>query len=464
LGKVTSAAAKLTVTATVSPLAGRAWTVGQALEANDNDVLAYDARIDDSGAVTVLFIKSDGSRKALYAARGTPQPTGSAPNFDVPVLVDAAAPIDENAIFQFRMGVAPGGNVVVTWTHLAACNATSYNTSGVCIYRYVARYLVATGNWEAPLLMGSDPSLLFDPPVINDRGDVMVNSQNGWIRSGSGGYTIVPAVMWRSASQGAFRQQSFDNSVSNLRRFMDNAGHLLVVASAAQNATTDIVAYRGNVDDGLGTQEVLDTRLSAATLAGAWAGTNGQAVVFWLQNDGTSLTGTAAAIDAPAGTWSLAQVPSIYDYYVANSPNTGAVVTDGGDFILYTEGGRLRRTGGVWSAREPFTAMSFDINSIRSALNRDGSVLQVRIADNAWSSFDGQTSQVVSAFPPLVSGRPTGPGYVYGVSAGDDGLVLLSKSGVGAKVTRNTYDILPAPAFPAGDGRNVFNLWGLYFK
>lgn len=458
-GTAVSALAQLTVTSTVSLLSGRAWTIGQSLESDDNNVLNYEAGIDDAGAVTALFTKSNGTRTVLYATRGTPGAAGSAPTFSAPAPLDAAAPIDDSS---FKIGVAPGGNAVAAWNHIAPCTASTYNTFGNCNFHYVARYIDATGVWEAPLLVGSNPGNFFEV-VINDRGDVMLHQQFGWIRSGGSGHTNTSVITWRSASQGVFREQTFA-PVIPFSRFMSNNGDLLVVASATQNSTTDIVAYRGNVNDGLGAQEILDTRLSPATLVRTWSGTNGQAVVFWLQNDGTGLEGTAATLDSPTGAWTLAAVPSIFNFHGANSPNTRGVVTDSGDFILYTDGKRLHRIGGVWSAMETFSAVNLDILSIPSAVNRDGSVLQIRSVDSAWSSLDGPTSLALTSLPAVASGHPTGPGYIYGVASPSGGKALLSKSGVGALISKNTYDILPTPTSPAGDFRNIANLWGFYFK
>jgi hypothetical protein len=42
--------------------------------------------------------------------------------------------------------------------------------------------------------------------------------------------------------------------------------------------------------------------------------------------------------------------------------------------------------------------------------------------------------------------------------------MLLSTGGVGFTDLLNRFDVLPTVAAPAGDGRAVTNLWGVYLK
>lgn len=473
----TSAAATLTVTAPSSVLSGRAWATGQQLETNDNDVLTYDATIDDIGRVTVIFVKSDGTRPVLYATRGTPNAAGVAPTFSAPVAIDTTATALISSANYANSPVAvrtsPGGNAVATWTNVAPCTSASYSTSGSCYYRYSARFLASTGNWDAPVLVASTPSTTLGSLAVNDQGDVLVEVQ-GWERSGTSTYTKPAGTLtWKASSASTFSQKHFiDTSLKDWRQHLDKSGNMIVVGEATQNSTTDIVAYRGNVTSGMGAQEILDTRGATANLRGSWSGINGQVVVMWNQSNGTADTRFAATLDAPAGTWSQPTALSLASEVIGtDSAPFYARVTDDGDFVLYRNQARVQRIKGVWknySTAKTWNNWNYwnDFYS-QVALNRDGSVLIGKVGpylgDTAsWASFDGPSQAVIQAFP--ASNVASGSGYILGTKADLDGIILLAKSGVGAFVTANTYDVLPSAAQPAGDGRSVTNLWGVYFK
>ncbi len=88
VGSVTSGDAVLTVNAATSGLIGRAWTSGVLLETDDNPVRDRVSGIDDAGRVTVVFRKSNGTRDVIYATRGTPNSSGTAPSWTAPVVID----------------------------------------------------------------------------------------------------------------------------------------------------------------------------------------------------------------------------------------------------------------------------------------------------------------------------------------------------------------------------------------
>lgn len=470
-GSATSAAATLTVNAPANVFQGRAWATGQQLEVNDNDVLKYAGVIDDLGRVTVLFTKSDGTRNVLWATRGVANGAGLAPTWSTPVAIDTSAPI--NTSYSFSVNVSPAGNVAAAWTRIAPCTGSSYNTSGNCNYRIVARYLANTGAWEAPVTAASTPTTTLSGLEINDAGDVVVDAQ-GWVRSGSSGHTRATALTWRVSGEAAFRQQVLPDADFNDRVFhLSRAGDLVLVGEAEQNATDDIVAYRGTVTTGLGAQEVLDSRGADAKFRGSWANPgSGRVVLMWNQNNGTSDARYAAALDSPTGAWSVTDLG--YSNEVGPGGNDDspfyAVVKDDGDFVSYRSGDRVRRVAGVWSGLEPFEAWGY-FNYFYSsvALLRDGSALVIRVDSsntNSWAALDGPTQTLVQPFV-SVEGFPnagSGPGYVIGVSAGTNGFSLLSKSGIGAYISVNTFDVLPTVAQPAGDGRGIDNLWGFFFK
>jgi hypothetical protein len=78
------------------------------------------------------------------------------------------------------------------------------------------------------------------------------------------------------------------------------------------------------------------------------------------------------------------------------------------------------------------------------------------------ATYDARRNLMITTVP-ITS---TSTGYVLGFPKNplDYGGAVLSVSGVGFTDLLVKYDTLPTPAVPAGDGRNVTNLWGVFFK
>ncbi len=464
-GTVTSADAVLTVQAASSPLIGRAWAPGQLLETDDNAVLSSVARLDDAGHATVVFLKSNGTRPVLYATRGTPNAAGVAPTWSTPVAIDLLNGVAmgvPSSNYDFDLAVAPGGNAVALWVITAPCTATTYNTSGTCRYLVTTRYLAATGAWEPLQQVGSFPST---PSMvsINDRGDVSM-MVTGWVRSGTNGYSSRAAVAWRPASTGIWRTQNYASvSLSGQRLSLDDNGNLLLVAEAAQNATTDLVAYRGTMADGLGDQQVLDQRGASAGLLAMASGRNGQQVVAWLQSNGTnSRTLFLAASPSPTGAWVVTEKTAL---------PFGALplmsVNDQGVAYFYDLGSRAvwRWANGSWSdALNVTTANTFG-GSQDCTIVRTGDFLCLNPSNGGgtWLTYDATRQVPVQSF----NSTNPGPGYVLGVTGINRvsfSTPLLSVSGIGLVTLKNGFDVLPSATLPAGDGRAISNLWGVFLK
>lgn len=458
-GSTPSNAVLLTVTPLTSLLSGRAWTTGAALEANDQPVEGFSAAIDDSGRVMVLFVKSDGSRKVLWAVRGEPGATGAAPTFTSPLALDATLPVASSE--PYRVVAAPGGDMLATWISRQPCTSSSYNTSGNCLYRYAARFVAANNTWEAPIQVASTRSTTLGNVMLNDQGDMLVEV-TGWTKVSGSLADTDATVTWKGRADSSFRQQNITGTnLGTRRQFLDGDGNLLLVGQASQNATTDIVAYRGTVTGGIGNQEIIDTRGAAATFRDAWMGRRGHVVVMWNQNNGTADTRYAATLDRAGDAWTLAQLNIANE---GTSPRYAAV-NDDGSFTLYSNGLRLIRRSGIWGNYARFSDWGFWNEYYADfAMSRNGNMLVVKngnlLKNNGWASFDGNAGAVVQPFPT----DATGPGYLLGVKSELAGHAYLSQSGVGFFLSINTFDVLPTAAVPSGDKRTVDNLWGFYFK
>jgi len=468
-GSLTSTQATLTVNALTSVLSGRAWTQGLALETDDNAVADAAYGIDDQGRVMAVFLKSNGSRAVLYATRGTPGAAGTAPSWSTPVAIDLQSGTPVNGMTMtssnFDVAVAPNGNAVARWYTTAACTANTYKTSGTCNYLVIARYLAASGAWEAPVTVTDSPSTKADLS-INSAGDVAM-AVTGWKRSGTSSYTSAAAVWWKPNAAATFQGRVFSEvSIGNFQLGLDAAGNMLVAAEANQNATTDLVAYRGTQSGGFGPQLALENRGAAAQLQAAVVGAGGQQLVIWSQNNGTVTTLFAAAATSPGTAFDMTDIGVNGAYSSLSTLNyRGWVgIADDGTARVYHFGAmqRLTWSNGAWAPT--WQAMpGSNFNSAYAFVgNRNGDLLvaYTGYAGGYWGSYDGTSNLWIQ--PP----KSTGP-YVLGAATGNGAgyfVPVLSNSGTGALLMLNKFDVLPTATAPAGDGRNVTNLWGLFLK
>jgi len=472
-GNVISAEVVLTVQGATNPLIGRAWAPGQLLETDDSEPSFVRTAIDDAGRVTVLFRKSDGTRQVVYATRGAANAADAAPSFSAPVAIDlvSGAPVSSmgstTSNIELGLAAAPGGNLLAYWYNRAPCSGTTYSASGTCRYYYAARYLIANEAWEAPVLVGDSPAGDFDIR-INDRGDVALLG-TGWTRSGTSRFTEGKAAYFRAGNEAGFRRQMLNvDPLRNHQLDMDAAGNLLLAAEASQNATRDLVVYRGTVAAGLGAQQLLDTRGNAVSLQLTRVGTAGQQVVVWAQNNGVRDTNYAATAASAAEAFTVVDLGYRLNTSIGRRELT---ISDAGQAILFDLSGnrRLRWTAASgWTGTERLPSNNTFTGGFnrRMAITRNGDILAVDfgvVSGGTWSTYDAARNVLIQAETTASSG----PGYVVGVNRGNAiGYVGLavSANGVGFVALLNQFDVLPTPAAPSGDGRNVTNLWGVFFK
>ncbi len=470
-GTVVSPAAGLTVQPAASVLIGRAWSAGQPLETNDGAVLASSMAIDDAGRAMVVFLKTDGGRNVLYAIRGTPNAAGSAPTWSTPVAIDLPGGTAVNTMassnLRFDVASAPNGNAVAYWFSSEACSATTYRTNSSS-YRviYTARFLQSTGAWEAPLRTASAPSDT-TTAFINTRGDIAIDFP-GWVRSGTTNYASRKAVATRSVADAQFTVRTFtvaDLGESQLG--MDEAGNLLYAAEASQSGTVDLLAWRGTVGAGFASPQTLDTRSAAVTLRGLATGRNGQQIVFWSQNNGTASVIYAAASTTAAGGFMVTDLGSLQLF-----GTTVLTIADDGNALLLNRyyGWRVRWIAGAWEATGSLPSNTPTSAFLDCAHARSGNFLCVAIRSfgegntGRWTTYDATLNLMVQSAATV---SPS-PGYVLGVNTINRSVgysvPVLSIGGVGAVWMGNGYDVLPSPAAPAGDSRNIDNLWGAFLK
>lgn len=444
------------------PLAGRRWRVARLLEQDDLPVQGQlDYAIDDTGRVLVAFQKSDGQRNVLYAVWVHQDATG-APVVDAPREIDIAGNTPLTAVDGLRVAISPLGHAVVTWLTEGRCDATTYRSSGTCRFLHAAHRLSGQDQWSPPVLVTSTPS---DPArvLINDRGDIAIRLA-GWVRSGTSSYASREAVALRPAGANAFAVQTqADVQLEAGDLGMDAQGRLVLAGAREQNSTTDIVAFRGSVAVGLGSQEILDQRGAKAEFKSLAVGLPGQTLVLWTQSNGieTKLFGAASRPEMPFVAAELGSRDfGSYEF------STLAVANDLGELIANDFNRRelWRWTNGVWSSPERVVSDWPNHGFEDRWFDRNGNMLAVhtsgfgRCITGAWHSYDAFRNQLIK---PLSTELPMD--FITGINLCNKASGLykprLAASGKGAILMLNGYDVLPNPEAPAGDRRNIRNLW-----
>jgi hypothetical protein len=130
-------------------------------------------------------------------------------------------------------------------------------------------------------------------------------------------------------------------------------------------------------------------------------------------------------------------------------------VTDIGQ-VRYIESGFFTRLRREWTAAQgwtgPLAVPQNDLYARSYATNRRGDILVTESSSGAWGTWDADRGLMVRS----MLGVSRNAGFAT---------TALSMSGFGFISMQNTFDVLPTPAIPAGDGRpGVTNLWGAIFK
>jgi len=469
-GTVTSRAALLSVVVPVSGVLGRRWATALSLEENSTarSVTASDAAIDDSGRVTVVFRKSDGTRDVVYAMHGTPNAAGVAPTWTTPVAIDVLAGA---AVSNMPGGIgvsvvaAPEGNAVAQWRHQAACTAATYSAGPLlCTYHYFARYSATTGRWSAPELLTDSPTASFQV-LLNDRSDLVFYGDS-WIPFQTLRSTAVKALFMRTSTETAFRRQLLSDvpttAFQKVQLHMDEAGNLLMATEYRPANVSNIVAYRGSAAAGLTQEIALESPGTDSRLGLSQVGRSGQQVVIWTRGNDLAPVYAAASASAVA--------PFVVSVAVGGQLSSDSLsIADDGQAVLQalgSGGGRVRWTAvSGWLPRENAGAV-FSFFSLRdAAISRSGDAIQIASDGNA-AVFD-QSSRTRS--PGINSPNRE---YVLGFQAGVvqfGSTVLLSNSGVGFVLMQNSCAVLPMP--PATQCTSqiantlpVTSLWGAFRK
>ena len=196
-------------------------------------------------------------------------------------------------------------------------------------------------------------------------------------------------------------------------------------------------------------------------------GMNGQQVLVWSQSNGTQSVLYGATSATATGTFAVQEIGALSLF-----GETVLSVADNGDALLMNRyyAWRVRWVGGAWQASSALPSNRPSSAFLSCSHARNGNFLCVATSSfgegntGRWTSYDASRNVMVQA----AATTSPGSGYVLGLNTISVGVgyaaPLLSVSGVSAITLQNRFDVLPTPASPAGDGRAVDNLWGVFLK
>lgn len=464
-----------------SVLTDRAWQVGRPAPSDMAGLLnnnKYVVGIADNGSAHLLYVKSNGGIFTVYASRGVKNGAGDV-DWTTPQRIDLQSNGTASSYSTFgtefvKMAIAPNGNVLAYWSTQAACNASTFPTSGTCGFIAFSTFSAATGIWSAASV--HSPSGSVDPGIsygtINNNGDIAFNWY-GW-ENVAGSRVVRNAVSWRIAGQLTMQSRIFTDLPYGTSFFsMDSAGNMVLAKEALQNAATNIVAYRGSLVGGFGAANVIDQRSSAAKLIGLATTPNGRSVIAFQQSNGTVTNSMYVAESKVATpTWQLIDFNS----------NKG---TDWSMFGTDLEVIRMINRDSctqIYNELDTWKSIALppdacDDFNFAPAFNRNGDFLGIsRVyaggrtnpGPDRWLTYDAMRNKVIT-LPIARNTTGANPGFITGLKQTSDGWLtwnsVLSANGHAVHLRYGEFDVLPTPSSPRGDGRtNAANMWSFYFN
>jgi Repeat of unknown function (DUF5648) len=485
----------------ISPLANKSWKKGAKIV--DGSVLQYEVGIDDAGVATVAYFKNNGARNVLYVVRGTPSDTTSGINWSSPVIVDLDSndiPLSKN-FDGLQVSVAPNGNVAVAWNALDRCTSSNSNLPTVsaskCSVTAGAFFSIATGTWSRAQRILETP--MFPSGItllrINNRGDVALLQADGILSS------LQARVSFRSASSGSLDFQTVvysDAEMAVIGLEMDQSGNLVWarVKIDFPFSNSQLSAYRGNVQSGFGSEEIV-----SAPLVGPYLPVeNGRPRL--VQSESGSIALIYSNLSAPGSVaskelivslassdrsvgWTTSIVTGNRDpsrFLLKNwvvGPSSFAFGESGQLMLSSYCGGRISNISGNFTDEKSAVGCSrpgddfipfFSDDSITAA-DRGGSSLTVVsgfFGPERWLAFDSKRNALIYDLVPTTP--TTGQGWVLGTKGSsflvwEQGKSALSKSGRAVLVYRAGLDTLPTEQNPAGVvSGNILNMFAFYFS
>lgn len=439
-----------------NPLLTAKWQAGVALETGDETPQLSGLGIDDQGRATVLIRKERNGTTRLFASQTLLPDSSGVIGWSVEQPLDVAGEFREpmSPLTSGELHVAANGKVVVVWGSRGPCLP---GTSGYghkysdCNYVMANRYDPTTGQWSGAVRVAEAyATYSFEASQIDNNGNFGVLVQ----LPEKSDYQL---WIWNVADPKPMAVPvPLPNQALLSKRLAIRGRQLYVAGTILRNGKYDVVAYRGTVDSGFGSEELLEKQFLQATVHRVLVSPQGGAIVNW---SGYKLGGdTLTFAYAPTPTAPFVAVDprqSVFTTLVANGLN--ASFNDAGELILPVAGPVdcqfWRLVDGVWQRGSRWSADDSLCAGYLPVANRNGD--QIGTNSKGWFVVDARTesaSQPSSMMRMIEGTSHIRPGT---------GQAVLSVNGTAVYVAVTSYDVLPTHAQPNGNGRaQVRNLWG----
>ena len=354
--------------ATLAPQAGAAapaWTIDIPIE-NQSGKAEYPAvAMAANGDTIAVFAQHTGSRIAVHAVHGN---AGSA-GWGTPRVIDrpdTSAHVPQIVPGKFQtatqLAIQPAtGDAVAVW---------SADSSGVAQV-WAARYHRASDTWSAPARLDASAAGASYPVIaMNAQGNAVV----AWSESASGGAPGVSAAYFTNGAWGSPVRLSA-RAASAPQAGIDAAGNAQVVwMEKNAGGIDDIMVTKLNRAGPASPARVLDTSAAAASLPAIAVAANGNAIVAWLQEDGTG--NSVHASHLAGDNWSAS---SVLERLRDDSYAPAVALNETGGFVAWEQQDIPGASGLAYAVRLDAAGTWGDPATV---YNRGGYMPVIRLRDN----------------------------------------------------------------------------------
>lgn len=359
-------AAPPAVAASSTVSASARWSAPVQLESLPGKVEFPSVAMSAGGETIAVYAQRNGERNVVFAVHGNADPM----RFGAPRAIDnpstsAQAPLSFTGKSQSatRVEMNPAtGDAIAVWS------ATSAATPHV----WAARYVRSSDAWSAPVQLDTAAGGASYPVVaMNARGDAVAI----WSEAASGDLP-------RSVKLAYYSGTAWTQSIRLSTRATAEAPQAGIDASGTATAAwvekdaagnDDIVAARIGSNGIVQAARVLDTSAAPASFPALAVAPNGNALVAWVQSDGSSGSIHASRY---AGSWSA---PERIESLPHESFAPAAALNDAGGFVAWEQEEAAGFSGRAYAAR---LNASIRWEEPVMVYNRGGSMPVIRLQDN----------------------------------------------------------------------------------
>lgn len=404
------------------------WSAPVTLDSNTNSASVPTLAIDrETGNAVVAWVQSDGTANSLYARSYN----AATDTWGTAQLLESANGAVQDGPDALSASMA-GGTAVVAWVQ----------NDGTANSIYMAR--LTNGSWTSPTLIESSNETAAWPRVAVDANG---NALLLW-RQFSGGEYRIHSRYWNGSTQSLSAIELLDGDGDRHPRVaFDGAGNAFAVwGNGTQvrrfDAATGQWSAQVSLQNGTGDGAGADLSVDAA----------GNALIAWLENDGTALSVYARRYDAASGSWSAATLLETLtqgannDHFLSVSlaGNEGVVAWVHNDATV-KEAYSARLVNGVWGEATLLETRSDAVLDISTAVDARGNATVVWVQADSFARSIYQ-AQYVAPYYVVPNGATwqSVANTLYGVNSPEAGAALQAVAGGGSLIPGARLSGLPA--------------------